>query len=465
MPIIRHSVKDSIPNFVEYNYPDFVELIEIYYRHLLEQTDAQYVPDAHKYILADDDIDNYIALLQAELGINIPIHESITNKSLITYYLNVILSKRGTEAAIKAFFKLSFNEDVIVNYPYRLLLISSITQHDILNSCLLQSDKKPSGNYYTIKGFSSGLEGSIEKISYFERDDKYYSFIEFHSNSTLKLDERVDLIGTDTITCINTGVHVPLINNAGKLFKNGDMISFTDCAVQGEFEVVQLIEDGITVNVDVAGTGYVKGELVLANPNNGFFAKIHSVDATGGILEVKVFNKGEGFTETPALKIYSGGTGAVLSAFTQRGGGINKVKVKQPAILPLSEKYKVYSANGVMADVSLTRVPQTEHSNFINNDHKTAINNFILDSNKTHNHSYKIITQLDIKYWKKYVDEYFHRSGYVYNHVSPTTVITAPISGKVNTIVIDNLTTIAAPQVTVKSSPPINGKITSSVIE
>ena len=461
MPIIRHSVNDSIPNFVEYNYPDFVELVELYYKHLFEQTDAGYILDAHKYIQADDSIDNYIAMLQDELGIHIPIHESITNKSLITHYLNVILSKRGTEAAIKAFFKLSFNEDVIISYPYRLLFIPSITQHDTLHSCLLSSTVKPNGNYYTLQGYSSGLVGSVETISYFEKDSLYYIYVEFHSTETLKLDERVDLIGAETIVCVNEGVHVPKVNNVGKLFVTGDIISFTNCVVQGEFEVVQLVKDSVSVTVSAGGIGYKVGELILSNPNNGFFAKVHKVTAQGTIQEVRVYNGGNGFVDTPELKIYTvNGTGAVIHAFTKSGGGVNKIKVKQPALLPYSTEYKAYTANGVMLDVELDRVPQTAHSNFLNNDHKTAINNFILDSNNTHNHSYNIITSLDIKYWKAYVDKYFHRSGYVYSHINPITV-TSTVNASVNSSIIVSTDASVNPTI-IKTQAIINGSYTNA---
>ena len=465
MPVIRHSVNDSIPNFVEYNYPEFVELIQIYYEHLLESSDAKYLLEAHRYILAEDDEDNYIEQLQNELGMVIPIHESITNKSLITHYLNVILSKRGTEAAVKAFFKLGYNEDVIINYPYKQLFISSITKHDTLHSCLLESSTKPDGNYYSLKGFSSGLYGDVESISYFEKDNLFYIYVEFHTNDTLKLDERIDLIGANTITCVNKGVHIPKINNPGKLFSLGDLISFTGSVVQGEFEVVQLVKDGISVNVVYGGSDYVVGDIVLSNPNNGFFAKVYTVDEYGSIKDIKVFDSGAGFVETPELRIYSKlGNDATLSAVTKAGGGINKVKIKQPALLPNTNDYKLYSANGVMADVELVRVPQTIHSNFVNNNHKTAINNFIIDSDKTHNHSYKIITNLDIKYWREYVDKYFHRSGYVYTHVNPVTVKSeTQTSVKVNSSAVIHTTPSIKPLLVI-TQPKINSQHTSQSI-
>lgn len=439
MPLIRHSVKDSIPNFVEYNYELFVEMMELYYEHLLEQSDAKQLLDTHGYILADDTTDDYIARLQDELGLDIPIHESITNKSLITHYLNVILSKRGSEAGLRAFFKLAFNESVIVNYPYRLLFIPSITKHDTLRSCLLSSTTKPSSTYYSIKGFSSGVDGDIETVSTFEKNGLYYLYVEFHTNDVLKLDERVDLIGESTLSCINTGVFVPNIKNSGKLYKVGDVISFTDCVVQGEFEVVQLETDGISVNIDDGGIGYAVSDIIMSSPNNGFFSKVDSVDVNGTITAIKVTSRGSGFIDTPVLKITSkNGSGAILRAFSQSSGGVKKIKVTQPALLPLSDDYKAYTANGVMLDVELERVPQTTHSNFVNNNHKTAINNFILDSNNIHNHSYNIITSLDLKYWKSYVDKYFHRSGYVYKHVSPMTVKTqSKINGKYTTKVIE----------------------------
>lgn len=421
MPYILHSVKDSIPDFVESNYDDFTKMVELYYEYLINNTDAHEIIDIHRYIQADETLDDYIQLIKNEMGIEIPIHKDLTNKSLIVYHLNMILKKRGNESAISSFFRLAFNQDVIVTYPYKLLLISSLTQFNDLNTCLLKTKSVPHETYYSLRGYSSGVHGDIEKISSFKKGDDYYVFIEFFSNKILKLGERVDLIGESELVCTNIGLHECDVVEGGSGYSKGDMVTFTDTSLQGVFKVLTVSSekiDGITIIN--GGANYKIGDLILSDPNNGFYAKVSNVDGlTGAITDTKIINNGD-FKSVPELYFQSvDGKGAVLKAVTS-GGGIEKLKTISPALIPTSEQNKIYSIDGSGATFKLTLKPQIGYSYFVNNNHKTGINNFILDSDGTHEYSYIITSELDYKYWYKYIEKYFHRSGYIFTHINPT---------------------------------------------
>lgn len=420
-----HAIRDNIPNFVEYNYPLFADFIEHYYEFLISDSDLKKLIEFHNYILANDDkLDNYIDLLKEEVGLDIPIHEAFAdNKKLVIHYLNFILKKRGNESAIKALMKLSFNEDVIVEYPYKLLFIPSNTKHNVLKTCLLKSEVKPDKNYYSLKSYSSDLEGDIESISIFEKNGFYYSFIEFYSTKDLKVNERIDLIGNDTIICNNEGVYEISIDNKGQYFKIGEIISFTDSIVQGEYIIVDITKGYIdSLSITSAGTGYKAGDVILSKPNKGFFAKVTTVGSNGEITAVELLNTGEEFEEMPEFYILSEGTGAKISGTSKNIGGIKKVKILQPTLLKQSDQYTLYTNKGINATLTLGLVGSSNSTAFLNNNHKTAINNFILDSKDIHEHSYNIITELDFKFWKKYLDKYLHRSGFVYKHIYPVEV-------------------------------------------
>lgn len=420
MPYILHSVKDSIPDFVENNYSDFTAFIESYYDYLINNTDAHEIIDIHRYIQADESLDDYIQLIKNEMGIEIPIHESITNKSLIVYYINMILKKRGNESAISAFFRLSFNEDVIISYPYKLLLISSITQYNDLNTCLLRTKDVPHETYYSLRGYSSGVHGDIEKVSSFKKGDDYYILIEFFSNKTLKIGERVDLIGETELVCTNIGVHECKIINGGSGYSKDDIITFTDSSLQGVYKVIEVDSADIdSISIVTGGSGYVVGDKVLSDPNNGFYAKVSGVDTLGAITEVSIINNGS-FKEQPSIYIQSSnGIDGELSAITS-GGAIKKLKTISPTLLPVSNTNKIYSLDGKNAVFELDVKPQLMNSYFVNDNHKTGINNFILDSDSIHEYSYIITSELDYKYWYKYIEKYFHRSGFIFTHINPT---------------------------------------------
>lgn len=422
MTHILHSVKDSIPDFVEANYTDFTKLIELYYEYLINNTDAHEIIDIHRYIQADETLSDYIQLVKNEMGIEIPIHDTIKNKSLIVYYLNMILKKRGNESAISAFFRLSFNQDVIVTYPYKLLLISSITQFNDLNTCLLKTKDVPhETNYYSLRGFSSGVHGDIEKMSSFKKGDDYYILIEFFSNKTLKIGERVDLIGKTEVICTNMGLYDCEVVDGGSSYNIGDVITFTDSALQGVYKIIKIKTDIVSgINVIVGGENYQIGDKIFSEPNKGFYAKVSGVDGlTGAITDTVIINNGD-FEFAPSLYIQSEfGEYASLQAVSG-GGAIEKIQTVSPALIPQSQNPKSYSNDGSGATFNLSLKPQLPYSYFVNNNHITGINNFIIDSNDIHEYSYIITSELDYKYWYKYIEKYFHRSGFVFTHINPT---------------------------------------------
>ena len=432
---ILHSVPDSIPDFVESQYPLFAKLVESYYEYLLLNTDAKLLTDEHRYINSDFELEGYIDKLKNELGIDIPVNNEF-NIELIIKFINFILSKRGTESGLKAFFKVAYKNDIIVSYPYNLLFIPSITRNMRTNYCLIITEKEVSTKVYSIKSYSSNIVGDIEEINTFVFDNKFYSLIEFYSDEYLLLDERVDLIGEIEYKGVNNGVHIPIVNTPGNSFKIGDIITFPNSVFQGEAEIVSLKKDFIGLEVISSGTNYSINDYITTNPNNGFFAKIESVDTNGGVTKISIKNKGKGFTSKPEIIIHTDkGDGLNLNVKLNECGGIGDIKIIQPCLLPFQSVPTIYTDKGNTSNVFLKRVPQVTTKKFLNDNHTNAINNIILDSNDVHNYSYNIITDLDIIHWKKYVDSYLHRSGYVYKHINPT-IIKNTLTKKINSRIL-----------------------------
>lgn len=435
MPYVLHSIPDSIPSFVQNNYPLFKNLLESYYEYLYKNTDAKLLLDEHRYIVSDISMDNYIEKLKDELGLDIP-HIDNINIDILTKFLNFLLSKRGSESGLKGFFKLAFNDDVIITYPHQLLLIPSNTQNIITNYCLIKSEIPITTNVYSLYGYSSGTKGDIEKINTFVYNNEYYSLIEFYSNHELKINERVDINGEVIYKSVNVGIFTPEILDGGKLYKKGDIITFPNAIIQGEIEVSSVKNGEISFSIVDGGNNYKVGDAITSIPNNGFYAKIKSVGDIGQISEIEIINDGRGFDEIPEIVIHSKeGKNSKLQINTMNVGAIDKLKILQPIILPLGDNTPyTYSEYGNNVSMRLKHIPQYKIKRFLNNNHKLGINGIILDSNNLHLQSYNIITDIDIRHWKKFVDKYFHRSGYIYKHINPIiseTKINKKISSKV----------------------------------
>lgn len=420
---LLHAVEASIPASIRDNYDLFVDLIKLYYKNLYTKSDAKKITELHRYIVGDENLDGYIDKLMQEIGIILPISSTMDNKTLVIYVLNFILKSRGSEASIKAFFRLLFNEEVLITHPRKLLFYTSNTQNIITKTHLFKCDKQPIGNYYSFNAYSSNIQSDIESISYFRKDDNYYIVVDAYTTGDLKIGERIDLIGEHTIICSNEGLYTTKIINSGQYYQVGDVVSFYDATVKGEYQVASVSTGTIeSLSIEDAGAGYSVGDIVMSEPNNGFFAKVSSVDNDGAVLSIDIKNKGRAFSYKPAIIIRSSGTGAKIDCVTKDVGSITSMKVLSAALLKNSDVFKFYSNYGAGAVLSLELVSAYQSKNFMNNNHKIGINNVILDSEDFHEHSYNIISETDLVLWKDYFERYLHRSGYVYNHINPITL-------------------------------------------
>lgn len=113
---IYNLIKSQVPEFVREDYPTFIAFLEAYYEYL----DSIYV-DVKDYRSLENTVDDFIQYFRRELAYNIPKSEFVDDKFLISRAKDIYEAK-GSPASYNLLFRLLFNKDVDVKYPYSQVL-------------------------------------------------------------------------------------------------------------------------------------------------------------------------------------------------------------------------------------------------------------------------------------------------------------------------------------------------------
>lgn len=423
---LMFGVEKSIPNNLKGN-ELFVQMIKKYYEFLSNTDEFKDLSYIQSYIKGEGNLIEYIDLIKSEFGLNIPISSDFTNGDLITNFLAHLQKSRGSEQSIKTFFRLLFNKDVLVTYPRDKMFKTSNTQHITVDVILVKSSEYPSDVVYSTKSYISNLKCDVEKNSTLKNGNFYYTLLEVYNTSDVDfvIGERIDIITSKSIIqseCV--GFWQPRVLDGGQYYGVGDVVLVDNSVVNGEYVVSKVSSGNIeSVTVINGGHDYVVGDKIYSVPNNGFYAKVESVDINGQIMSIKVYNKGSGFVKKPTLKIVTvNGNEAILNPITNKVGAVVELKCNTPTILKTGTTYQVFSSEGVGLNLDIFNSPSYKNRYFLNNNHVLGVNNTLLDSDDFHEHSYNIITDVDLILWDSYFKDYVHRTGHVYKHIFPINI-------------------------------------------
>lgn len=420
------SIEKSIPNNLK-GYELFVDFIKKYYEHLSETDEFKELSYIQSYINADGNLIDYIELIKSEFGLNIPHSSDLTNGDLVTKFLAHLQKSRGSEQSIKTFFRLIFNKDILITYPREKMFKTSNTRNITVDVILVKSTELPEGVVYSTNSYISNLNCDVEKHSILKNGNYYYTILEVYNDTGVDfvIGERIDLITSNTTIqseCVGFGQ--PSLISGGQYYAVGDVVLVDNSVINGEY-VVSKVSSGVVESVTVinGGSDYVVGDKIYTVPNNGFYAKVESIGVNGQITSVKVYNKGSGFFSKPTLNIVSeNGNSAILDVITSGVGSVVEFKCSTPTILKTGVTYQVFSENGVGINLNIVNKPSYTKRYMLNNNHVLGVNATLIDSDDFHEHSYNIITDVDLLLWDSYFKQYVHRTGYVYKHIFPINV-------------------------------------------
>jgi hypothetical protein len=174
---ISSIVSEQLPQFVQNDYPTFVSFLENYYEYL-ESTGKpnEVILNLSKYNDIDLTEEAWIQYFLKYYAEDIPKNAQVDNRILVKV-LTELYNRKGSEKAVKMLFRLLYDVEAEVQYPYEYVLRASGAQWDAPVSIKIRSG---SGDPYklvgtTVTGNNSAASGFvIDAISYILNQELIY---------------------------------------------------------------------------------------------------------------------------------------------------------------------------------------------------------------------------------------------------------------------------------------------------
>lgn len=415
MTSILHSIRNSIPSYIQTDYPKFVEFLMTYYSMMEKQGHLKSLINFEENIKGRKDDPIYIQKFLSEIGFDVGVGLNSTPE-LQYKLINDFMSMRGSEPSLKLLFRLLFNEDVNIEYPRDGLLYTSAANY-VHNKFLITTS--PDINLSDISfagvvGLTSNTTASIENIDVIVTQTGRYLIIECsYASDDFIIDEVIRILVNDQqIDVLNKGVISVDVEVSGNGYSKGDVVTISGCDQTG-IGYVSAITNGSIESVDVVypGSGYKRGELIKAY--NGFTGIISDVGPNGEILSISIRHGGYKYKEYPQLNILSSGSGAVLQPYGSSIGGIKTISFDNPYAICSNSLISVNSSIGYGFEGVTQLSPSTPTSKWIDKKGVLGVNGTILDSDIYHEFSYRIVSSVPSDKYIDIIDEFTHPYGFV----------------------------------------------------
>ena len=255
---LKSVISRQIPEFVRSDYPLFVEFIEAYYEYL-NQIESRSI---ESYRDIDQTLDSFIQYFKNELDQLGDQYEYIDQRLFLRKAKQLFVSK-GSEAAYKFLFKILFNKDVQISYPWDSVLKPSAGKWNQDMSIFVDVSsgnvEDLSGNKIIIYGENALIQVFVARVQAY-RNNIYEVFIDKNYYGDIKAGYTINYNGV-TGTLVNTTLK-PIVVRPGTGFKVGELIE--GITVSGGANIRQLLKvtkvnnDGGIVKVTniTYGAGY-----------------------------------------------------------------------------------------------------------------------------------------------------------------------------------------------------------------
>lgn len=233
-------IREQLPDYVKDNYDTFIAFLEAYYEYLQQDQNAHdVIQNARSYADIDRTVDDFVQYFLKQFAHGIPVNifneSSTETKRFLVKYVGSLYRAKGTSAALKFLFRLAFDEEIEVVYPYDYLLRPSdgkLIKTAIVRAKIANIESIASITAKEVIGEQSEIVSSIDNAilqstGYY---DLYLTPDDFFGNT----DEFVvgeKLVFTDANVAANIWVMSLLsdvaITNAGLGYKTTDTITIT----------------------------------------------------------------------------------------------------------------------------------------------------------------------------------------------------------------------------------------------
>lgn len=260
-PKLSSLVSGQLPEFIRGDYQTFVAFLEAYYEFLETNVNTDY--KSLKDI--DNTLDSFIQYFKHEIAINLP--NLPIDERFLLQHIRELYRAKGTEASFKLLFRILFQKDVVVDYPYNSVLIPSDGKWVQDKSIFVRVSK---GTPNLIVGNTVDVITSTET---FQITIKSFKPID----PTISGDTQIVELFYDK-DYFNT------ISANNKIF------------YQNEF-VANVLYTTTKINVFAGGVGFKPGQVYPVNSGGGVgsIVKIKSVDSVGAVKTAEFISFGVGY--------------------------------------------------------------------------------------------------------------------------------------------------------------------------
>ena len=259
-------VSSQLPEFIQTDYTTFVAFVEAYYR-FLEQDQGAYelIQNSRSYSDIDKTTPAFVKYFLKNYAKDIPT-STLANQKVLIKKIKDLYESKGSELSFKLLFRILYNTDISIFYPYEFVLRASGGTWQQLNSLRLQ----------TVFGNREDLLN--RSITYTTGGIVYTTPVIEVKNLTSTLTE-VFLDPNFLAPTYTTGDTVTVIGSSGTVFVG------TISPTTTSYEIVQ------------AGSGFKAGQIYTINFGGGIntLIKVSNVTSSGGISELKFVSYGYGF--------------------------------------------------------------------------------------------------------------------------------------------------------------------------
>lgn len=283
---ISSIVASQIPENIRNTYPTFVKFIEYYYQ-FLEQDRGAYeiVQHAKNYLDIDRTSSDFVNYFINNYASDISQISEI-DKSILIKRIKDLYESKGSELSFQLLFKILFNENIEIRYPYENVLRPSDGIWDQKISIHLE---KISGDVNLFK----------TRIATYKKEDIKYDF----SVSRVKIldDDFCELF-------LETKFNKIPFEIGQKVFIND-----IDGNILYEGKVSPTANDYFIVQ---SGSGFKVGQIFTINfgKSVGMLIKVTQVDINGSIEAIQIVNFGFGYTDEFTIELRNNLDFAVASS-------------------------------------------------------------------------------------------------------------------------------------------------------
>lgn len=317
---LQSVVQRQLPEFIQSDYPKFVAFLKAYYEYMdtIDDRDIIELRDI------DSTVDSFIEYFKGEIGFNIPDLQNIDMR-LFLRKSKLAFTSKGTEESYKFLFRVLFNKNVEISYPWDSVLKCSDGKWNRDTSVFVQfptvmevtAAQMFAGVTYTIIALGStdftkcGAPNNQLNTTFVATSNGTGTGIVSTPDEAQAINAVNSFVG-NKVTVTSTGKFINVYVDRVLKIRERVFELFIDKNYYGTIEIgdvvkyndytVDIAPTTIHYNILSKGEGYKVGELIYGTTIAGSTTitqtlKVTDVDSVGGILAVQPVKFGCGYTD------------------------------------------------------------------------------------------------------------------------------------------------------------------------